>query len=168
MLEAVEAKPVEVEKLSSVLLEIESEAAKASRCDVQDIEFLKERIKTFQTRLFLFKLDGALIGGSCISCWHFAGSSSKLSCMVSSFTIFKPFRRKGYGERSLCLLCNLLEKIPNCSEIFLGVHAKNKAAIALYEKCGFKKKMHEFEEPSSTFISMTRQCTSGSSSVIMQ
>lgn len=48
------------------------------------------------------------------------------------------FQGRGYGGKALCVLCALIRKEYRCGALYLSCYPENKAAIALYQKAGFR------------------------------
>lgn len=57
---------------------------------------------------------------------------------ITNIAVLPDFRRKGYGKMLVTALIDNAKHM--CADgIFLEVRVSNKAAISLYEKCGFKQ-----------------------------
>lgn len=60
------------------------------------------------------------------------------SCHILNLCIAKPMQHKGYGKIMLSSLLRSLAK-PNIHTVSLEVRPSNKAALKLYQHCGFEK-----------------------------
>ena len=77
---------------------------------------------------FVLEIDGRLAGYTCV--WIIADEIH-----INNFAIHPNFRQKGLG---LKLISFIFGKFKNYKKFFLEVRKSNKAAINLYQKCGFE------------------------------
>ena len=64
------------------------------------------------------------------------------------------FRKKGYATQLINFLIDKVRKYKEIEQIELKVNSRNKSAIALYEKLGFKRIAqlpHAVKEPDGTY-----------------
>ena len=64
-------------------------------------------------------------------------TAGRKQSFVCDFTIWEPYRRKGYGTKALYLAENLAAEA-GCQESVLFVRDNNAPAKALYQKCGYR------------------------------
>lgn len=57
---------------------------------------------------------------------------------ILRFMIDYKFQGKGYGKQSFLAFIEQMRNKKVVNQIFLGLHESNKAAITLYESCGFR------------------------------
>jgi ribosomal protein S18 acetylase RimI-like enzyme len=65
-----------------------------------------------------------------------AGTVEKKMLRLESVVVDEAFRRQGIGKQIIADV-RALGKAFGCSELILGVHPENDAAVTFYQKCGF-------------------------------
>lgn len=69
---------------------------------------------------------------------RFPREGSRGRVWLDRLLIDKRYQGLGYGAASVDLLCRRLQREYQCDRVFLSCYPENKAAIALYEKKGFR------------------------------
>lgn len=98
--------------------------------DFWNINILETELKSAFSKYIVAKYKDEIVG--------FAGVIDTVDQLeITNIVVKKTFRKKGIGNKLLIELINLA-KAKNRGTITLEVNCKNLAAIALYEKNGFK------------------------------
>jgi ribosomal-protein-alanine N-acetyltransferase len=91
----------------------------------------KDVVENNKSIYLVAEIDGDIIG--CLSAWLVAGE-----CQILNLAVLPVVRRRGLGYTLLEIFLNAIDKV-GIKECGLEVRESNEAAIALYEKLGFKK-----------------------------
>lgn len=87
-----------------------------------------------QTKLYMLKIDGRLVGCAWLEEIDPVKSSAKLGIYLGEAR----FRGRGLGQYSVNLILYKAFQELNMEKVFLRVREKNTRAINCYKKCGFK------------------------------
>lgn len=68
----------------------------------------------------------------------FGADTNNQTIWLDRFMIDASYQGKGYAKRFVEILIDQIRKMYQCDELYLSVVMENEAAIALYEKVGFK------------------------------
>ena len=91
---------------------------------------LREELTNPLARFYLLKMDEDIIG-------YIGAHNISGEVYITNIAVLPEYRGKGYAKKLLMYLCYMSEK-ENADFISLEVRKSNKAAISLYEKCGFE------------------------------
>jgi ribosomal-protein-alanine N-acetyltransferase len=91
----------------------------------------KDVLENNKSIYLIAEIDGDVIGY--LAAWHIVGE-----CQILNLAVIPELRRRGLGSTLLELFLNAIDKV-GIKECGLEVRKSNEAAIALYEKFGFKK-----------------------------
>lgn len=92
-----------------------------------------------QRQLFAAKLDGALVGYVLIKIrnYEMIGHVKRKVLVVDEICVDEACRNQGIGTEMMAEV-RALARAFGCTELQLGVYPQNEAAVAFYQKCGFR------------------------------